>query len=99
MDGSPAPELVFDLRKSSVGREEAKADVSDDISLHVLTLDLRVKLDKDQDFQLQGSLNACRKFPPAQSARVHPIIGLTLSPEHLTSVFGEFYSCNWFIEK
>lgn len=99
MDGSPGPELAFDLCKSSVERKEVKADVSDDISLRVLTLDLQVKLDKDQDFQLQGSLKACRKFPPAQSARVHQTMGLTLSPEHLASVFGEFYFCNWFIEK
>lgn len=99
MDGSPGPQLVFDLCESSVERKEVKADVSNDISLHVLTLDLRVKLDKDQDFQLQGSRNACREFPPAQSARVHPLISLTLSPEHLTSVFGGFDSCNWFKEK
>lgn len=83
MDGSAGSESVFDLRKSSVQRKEVKADVSDDISLLVLTLDLQVKLDKDQDFQLQGS----RKFPPTQSARVLPIIGFTLSSKHLTSVF------------
>lgn len=67
MDGSPGPELVFDLWKSSGERKEVKADVSNDISLDVLTLDLQVKLDKDQDFHIQGSLE---KFPPAQSAKV-----------------------------
>lgn len=62
MDGSAGPELVFDLWKSSGERKEVKADVSHDISLDVLTPDLQVKLDKDQDFHLQGSLKCLQKI-------------------------------------
>lgn len=33
-----------------------------------------------------------------QPSQPESITGLALSPEHLTSVFGEFYFCDWFLE-
>lgn len=51
MDGSQGPKLGFDLWKSSEeGNKFKRTDVSDNISLDILTLDLQVKLDKDQGF-------------------------------------------------
>lgn len=53
MDGSQGPKLGFDLWNSSEeGNKFKKTDVSDNISLDILTLDLQVKLDKDQGFIL-----------------------------------------------
>lgn len=33
-----------------------------------------------------------------QPSQPQSVTGLALSPEHLTSVFGEFYFCDWFLE-
>lgn len=96
-DGSQSPKFGFDLWKSSEELNKfKKTDVSDNISLDILTLDLQVKLDKDQGFIFKEAWMPAQNF--LQSSQPESIISLTLSPDYLTSVFRERYAHNWFIE-